>query len=79
MKQAVGGGGLRYHYIHTKFHEDWFRHSKDDRADTQTQRVDGCVSIEYCGVMDVTSAVYSKDTGFKSRPGLLIASRRIPR
>jgi hypothetical protein len=29
--------GLRCHDIHTKFHKDWFRHSKIDRADTQTQ------------------------------------------
>jgi hypothetical protein len=38
-----------------------------------------CVSIEHCGVMGVTSAVYSRGTEFKSRPGLYTASRKIPR
>jgi hypothetical protein len=28
---------LRCHDIHTKFHKDWFCHSKDDAGDTQTQ------------------------------------------
>jgi hypothetical protein len=33
------GDGLRWHDIHTKFHKDWFRHSKVDMGeftDTQT-------------------------------------------
>jgi hypothetical protein len=28
--------GLRYHDIHTKFREDWFRHSKVDREHTHS-------------------------------------------
>jgi hypothetical protein len=37
MKYAVemGSGAM---IIHTKFHKDWFRHSKVDRGDTQTHR-----------------------------------------
>jgi hypothetical protein len=33
--------GLRCHGIHTKFHKDWFRHSKVNRGDSQTQRQHG--------------------------------------
>jgi hypothetical protein len=33
--------GLRCHDIHTKFHEDWFSHSKVDEGDTQTHRQHG--------------------------------------
>jgi hypothetical protein len=29
--------GLRCHDVHTKFHKDWFRHSKVNVRDTQTQ------------------------------------------
>jgi hypothetical protein len=30
-----------YYTVHTKFHKDWFRHSKVDKGDTQTRRQDG--------------------------------------
>jgi hypothetical protein len=33
--------GLRCHGVHTKFHKDWFRHSKFNKRDTQTQRQHG--------------------------------------
>jgi hypothetical protein len=39
MKYAVEVGSVAMIYIHTKFHKDWFRHSKLDRiryTDAQT-------------------------------------------
>jgi hypothetical protein len=30
--------GLRCHFIHTRFHKDWFRYSIADRGETQTHR-----------------------------------------
>jgi hypothetical protein len=30
--------GLRCHDVHTKFHKDWFRHSKVIRGDSQTHK-----------------------------------------
>jgi hypothetical protein len=32
---------LRYHDAHTKFNEDWFRHSEVNRGDSQTHRQPG--------------------------------------
>jgi hypothetical protein len=34
--EIQGANWLRCHDIHTKFHSDWFRHSKVNRGDAQT-------------------------------------------
>jgi hypothetical protein len=40
--------GFRRHEIHIKFYKDWFRHSKLDRGDSQTQRAYGdSISLFY--------------------------------
>jgi hypothetical protein len=37
MKYATEmGSGAKIYHEHTKFHNDWFRHSKVDRRDSQT-------------------------------------------
>jgi hypothetical protein len=38
--------GLRYYDIHTKFHKDWFRHSKANRGETHRQQRD-LISLLY--------------------------------
>jgi hypothetical protein len=38
MKCAVEMGSGAMIYIPTKFHKDWFNHSKVDKGDTQTYR-----------------------------------------
>jgi hypothetical protein len=37
--KCTGEMGVMFHDMHTKFHKDWFRHSKVDRG-THRQRSD---------------------------------------
>jgi hypothetical protein len=58
MKYTVemGSGAM----IYTKFHKDWFRHSKVDRKNTQTLRQHG-------GLISLLAFFKNKESRLKSR------------
>jgi hypothetical protein len=46
VKYVIQMGSVVIIYVHTKFHKDWFRHSKFNREDTQTHRQHGdCINL----------------------------------